>query len=455
MSELSDAENLLEVLVLSDDEVSVVDLTELVEHAVPIGPDGVPLGLELDLMKPPFAERIPGFLLDEDFGRSFHSTPLRNVLPLWHPRISVNGDIPLSFSEYQFFVMGPVAGLDLDGIAEYHLQSLALVIHFLQGIFTGDKSDRARIKESVPRCRHLMVTSASGIVGVISFIVCGDGDVIVTEFAVASRTRRNGIGTFLVVALFKSLLAHRFSRAPCLYLQCLPEKHIDSPMGFYKLLGFTEVFEGWYPESDPYGIQFLPKEVQDAGQGNGVIVPVEDDAIALRWLTLSHAQLAIPEPMRKLLVPPAVAPHLQPWPVIPKQYASDMYAEFPCSGMSWFASMHCLKGLHLLVSPNDCKDGRTNALLANDKQVHRRFMHPQGFLTFQDRAGLTATSWMTSNILDFVLSLIQADGYYKHDCHVIPPLYWNNSYSNHGSLPDVQERRRLFPAWQPYGWFPP
>ena len=122
MSELSDAENLLEVLVLSDDDVSVVDLTELVEHAIPIGPDGVPLGLELDLMKPPFAEKIPGFLLDEDFGCSFHSTPLRYVLPLWYPRILVNGDIPLSLSEYQFFVMGPVVGSDLEGVAEYHVR---------------------------------------------------------------------------------------------------------------------------------------------------------------------------------------------------------------------------------------------------------------------------------------------------------------------------------------------
>jgi hypothetical protein len=46
-----------------------------------------------------------------------------------------------------------------------------------------------------------MVTSASGIAGVISFIVCGDGDVIVTEFAICSRMGRNGIGTFLAVAL--------------------------------------------------------------------------------------------------------------------------------------------------------------------------------------------------------------------------------------------------------------
>jgi hypothetical protein len=153
-----------------------------------------------------------------------------------------------------------------------------------------------------------MVTSASGIAGVISFILCGNGDVIVTEFAICSRMRQNGIGTFLAVALFKSLLAHRFSRMPCLYLQSLPEKHIDSPRVFYKNLGFTEVFEGWYPESDPYGIQFLLKEVQDAGQGNGVIVPVEDDTIALRWLTLSHAQLAIPESMRKVACTPSRCP---------------------------------------------------------------------------------------------------------------------------------------------------
>jgi ribosomal protein S18 acetylase RimI-like enzyme len=203
----------------------------------------------------------------------------------------------------QFFVVGP---LDKDATEDSeHTATVDMLVSFYRGIFYGAEV-AIEILNATPRCRSLMVTLTSQILGAISYLLCHDsGNTIITHLAVARQYRSYGCGTLLLVALQKALMVHSFmkSKHACLYVQCLDPGHQDSPYAFYTSRGFTEVKTGSYREPDASGVEYLPQDLQNLVQRHGVVVLVEADALSLRWLQLPFGSLVIPKSAKTLLAP--------------------------------------------------------------------------------------------------------------------------------------------------------
>jgi hypothetical protein len=149
-----------------------------------------------------------------------------------------------------------------------------------------------------------------------------------------------------------------------------------------------------------------------------MVIVVEDNARSLRWVVLPSGKLLIPYSTRRLLAPPSAVIH------IIAGYATSGYKYFPFNRLTHEGTVHCTKGLGLLI-PHLTRRSipfNANPVLCS-KKVYRQPLASQGHLVFVDRAKLHPKSWMTTRVMDFVLAFMNFDGYFSESIHVVPPFY--------------------------------
>ncbi len=335
---------------------------------------------------------------------------------------------------------------DNDHTNPQHKTVLHYLTNFYQEQFPSDE-DGDSILVNIPLCQSIVIMNKCCVTGAISYFSCDSGNTVVTDLAIVDNLRHQGYGSFLMIMLMKALLGQGFGN-PHLYLQC---QHVNAdektPFDFYTSLGFR-----------PDSLEAMPGDVVDllTNQHPSLRLVDPPDVPQLTWMGMGLPNMKIPrtrgmgrrkdnaainlckspqKPLSKVgragqeqNGPPEIIDLLGVFePATKEVIVHSMFSQFPVDGLSHQQADYCSQNLCLLKPPCDLKSA------PNAPLPHRKSKLPRGFISNNDRKRMLRITWMSSNLMDMLLSFSDYCQTEK-DFQVIPPFETQRVSNIHSAI---------------------